>query len=144
MKSHWRLILTIFLLGWMASSTVFPGPGRASALSVCDAAQFIADVTVPDGTIFAPGTAFTKTWRLKNIGTCTWTTAYSLVFVSGEQMSGPGSVALPTTVSPGQTVDVSVALVAPASAGTFRGYWQLKNASGGCSESAPLSSSHFG
>jgi hypothetical protein len=131
MKSHLKLILTIFLLGWMVSSAPFAGSRRVSALAVCDAAQFIADVTVPDGTIFAPGTAFTKTWRLKNIGTCTWTTAYSLVFVSGEPMGGPASVTLPTSVSPGQTVDVSVALIAPTSAGTFRGYWQLKNASGG-------------
>jgi hypothetical protein len=38
----------------------------------CDQAQFIKDVTIPDGTVIAPGTSFKKTWRLKNIGTCTW------------------------------------------------------------------------
>jgi len=57
----------------------------------CDRAQFISDVTVPDGTTFAPGAAFNKTWRLKNVGTCTWTTSYSLVFDSGEKMGGPDS-----------------------------------------------------
>ncbi len=102
----------------------------AEALSACDWAQFVADVTVPDGTSFAPNTAFTKTWRLKNIGNCTWTTAYALVFDSGSIMGGPGSVNLPGNVSPGQTVDISVGLTAPASAGHYIGYWKLRNASG--------------
>ncbi len=102
----------------------------ASALTSCDKAQFIADVTVPDGTNFAPGASFTKTWRLKNVGTCTWTTEYTLVFVSGDPMGGPASVNLPKRVSPGQTIDLSLSLTAPANAGHYFGYWQFKNASG--------------
>ena len=78
-------------------STVSPPPAG------CDRAQFIADVTVPDGTSFAPGIGFSKTWRLKNVGTCTWTTAYALVFDTGEKMGGPDLVSLPNTVTPGQT-----------------------------------------
>ncbi len=96
----------------------------------CDRAQFMADVTVPDGTVFAPGTAFTKTWRLKNIGTCTWTTFYALVFDAGEKMGGPDLVNMPRTVAPGQTVDVSVNLTAPSSSGAYRGYWKFQNADG--------------
>ncbi len=99
-------------------------------ISTCDKAQFVADVTVPDGTIFSPGAAFTKTWRLKNIGSCTWNTSYTLVFSSDQQMGGPASVNFPATVSPGQTVDLSVQLTAPNTAGTYRGNWMLKNASG--------------
>ena len=96
----------------------------------CDRAQFVSDVTVPDGTVFAPGASFNKTWRLKNVGTCTWSTSYSLVFDSGEKMGGPDSVNLPKSVAPGQTVDVTVSLTAPSSAGTYRGYWKFANASG--------------
>ncbi|MHB8777649.1 MAG: NBR1-Ig-like domain-containing protein [Anaerolineales bacterium] len=95
----------------------------------CDRAQFIADVTVPDGTIFAPGYTFNKTWRLKNIGTCTWTN-YSLIFDSGEKMSGPDSALIPTSVAPGQTVDITIPLTSPTTAGTYRGYWKLKNSVG--------------
>jgi hypothetical protein len=84
---------------------------------------------VPDGTIFAPNAAFSKTWRLKNVGTCTWTTGYSLAFVSGDRMGGVDTL-LPQTVVPGQTVDVGVNLTAPSLAGSYRGYWELKNASG--------------
>jgi len=98
--------------------------------SSCDKVQFISDVTVPDGTVFGPGTAFTKTWRLKNIGSCTWTTAYQLAFYSGEKMGGPDSLTFPTSVAPGQTVNITVSLTAPTTAGTYRGYWMFKNASG--------------
>ncbi len=98
--------------------------------SSCDRAQFIADVNVPDGTTFAPNTVFDKTWRLKNIGTCTWTTSYQLMFDSGEKMGGPDTAPMPTTVAPGQTVDVTVRLTAPATAGSYRGFWKFKNASG--------------
>src|SRR5512138_2778546 len=44
----------------------------ASATSICDAMQFVADVTIPDGTVMTPNQAFTKTWRVKNVGTCAW------------------------------------------------------------------------
>jgi hypothetical protein len=99
-------------------------------LNACDRAKFIKDVTVPDGTHFPPGASFTKTWRLQNAGSCTWTTAYSLVFVSGDRMSGPTSQALTSTVAPGQTIDVSVKLVAPSTPGSYAGSWMLRNSAG--------------
>ncbi|MEW5938761.1 MAG: NBR1-Ig-like domain-containing protein [Chloroflexota bacterium] len=106
------------------TATVTPAP------SACDKAEFVADVTVPDGTTFAPGQTFTKTWRLKNVGSCTWTTSYSLAFTSGEQMGAAASYPLPVNVAPGQTVDVSAYMTAPATAGPHEGSWMLRNASG--------------
>lgn len=99
--------------------------------SACDKAQFIQDVTIPDGASVSAGQPFTKTWRVSNAGTCTWTTSYSLAFVSGDQMGGVSALPLPTTVAPGQTVDVSVDLTAPVQPGDYAGYWMLRNASGG-------------
>jgi len=107
-----------------------PTPTSTVAPSSCDKAQFIADVTVPDGTTYAPGTAFNKTWRLKNVGACTWTTSYQLVFYSGEQMGGPSALTFPKSVAPGQTVDLTVSLTAPNTAGSYRGYWMFKNSNG--------------
>ena len=95
-----------------------------------DKAAFVADVTIPDGTVLAPGVAFTKTWKLQNIGTTTWTTSYTLVFISGEQMGTVASVPVSTSVAPGAQIDISVNLVAPANAGSYQGFWKLKNASG--------------
>jgi hypothetical protein len=112
-------------------TTVFATPTSLSLPSAtpnCDLAQFVTDVTIPDGTNFNAGDTFTKTWRLKNIGTCTWT-GYALVFDSGDAMSGASPIAIGTVAS-GQEVDVSVNLKAPASNGTYRGYWRIRNAGG--------------
>jgi hypothetical protein len=97
----------------------------------CNQVSFVSDVSVPDGSVFETGKSFTKTWRLKNTGSCTWTSGYQLVFVNGDQMNGPGSQSLTGgTVAPGGTVEVSVNLVAPASAGTYKGYWKIRDPSG--------------
>jgi hypothetical protein len=106
------------------TATATPGEGD------CDKATFVADVTVPDDTVFDPGDSFTKTWRLRNAGTCAWTSAYALVFVDGRQMKGPDSAPLSGSVNPGQTVDLSVQLVAPNATGTYRGDWMLRNPEG--------------
>ena len=39
--------------------------------------------------------ALPKTWDVRNIGTCTWSRKYKLVFNGGKHMDGPNSVALP-------------------------------------------------
>ncbi|HEY5984098.1 MAG TPA: NBR1-Ig-like domain-containing protein [Anaerolineales bacterium] len=129
MKSRFSAVIAIVLLA--AFSLPVPGSVEtALAASVCNAAQFVADVTIPDGTYINPGATFVKTWRLKNVGTCTWNTSYALVFDHGEQMGTTNMVLFPKYVSPGQSVDLSVSLKAPTSAGIFRGYWKLKSASG--------------
>ena len=97
----------------------------------CDRVDFVADVTIPDNTIISPGNSFTKTWRIKNSGSCSWTTNYKLVYSSGEQMGGAAATALSGNVNPGQTIDISVSMVAPNSVGTHQGYWRMQNASGG-------------
>jgi len=93
----------------------------------CNWAQYIKDVTVPDGTTFSPGTKFTKIWRLRNIGSCVWTAGYSLVFTSGDRMQSTDQVPLSGIVHPGESMDVAVDLIAPASAGHYRGYWMLRD-----------------
>ena len=50
-------------------------PNPSETAGVCDKAIFISDVNVPDGTILPPSTSFTKIWKIRNDGTCTWTTA---------------------------------------------------------------------
>lgn len=98
--------------------------------SPCDVAGFEADITIPDGTEIEANSTFTKTWRLHNDGTCTWNSDYELVFSSGEQMDGEAIHIPADTVAPGETIDISIELVAPADLGTHIGYWMLRNASG--------------
>ena len=115
-----------------ASATPAPSPTEEpTVVEDCDEATFIDDVTIPDGTELGPNTAFTKTWRLLNEGTCSWDPNYDLVFVSGDQMSGPSSQQLINLEVPhGASIDVSVDLKAPSKLGTYRGNWMLRNANG--------------
>jgi hypothetical protein len=99
-------------------------PGRCR-----DNAAFVTDVTIPDGSLLAPGTAFDKTWRLRNTGTCTWDGSYQLAFIGGSQLGAPNDVPVPGTVPPGATVDITVPMVAPNAPGTYRGQWQMRNTS---------------
>ncbi len=96
----------------------------------CNRAGFVADVTVPDDTQYRPGDAFTKTWRLKNTGTCTWNTSYALVFAKGEKMGAPTEIPLSGEVAPGQTVDLSVNMTAPDVLGVYQSDWQLRDDKG--------------
>ena len=100
-----------------------------SGASCKNGMTFTADITITDGHQVSKGERFRKTWRVKNTGTCTWTTSYSFVFVSGDQMSGQ-NINVPTSVAPGQTVDLSVDLIAPSSNGTYKGYWQMRSPQG--------------
>jgi hypothetical protein len=109
----------------VASSTATPG------LTECtDKASFVADVAIPDDTNIKPGGSFKKTWRILNAGTCSWDSGYSVVFASGERMGATSPTALPGVVQPGSTVDISLDLVGPASSGTYKGNWLLRNPAG--------------
>ena len=73
-------------------------------------ASFVADVTIPDNTQIIGGSAFIKTWRVQNTGTCIWWSGYTLTHYSQETMSAPAFVPLPVT-NPGETADISVDMV---------------------------------
>jgi len=105
-------------------------PTIIPALIPCDKGSFVADVTVPDGISYPAGATFVKTWRLQNVGTCTWTPAYQVVFAGGNSLGAPTSFNIPTFVDPGSTVDISVQMQAPAAAGSFEGFWELLDPNG--------------
>lgn len=108
-----------------------PAPTRTPTEVPCDNIEFVDDVTIEDGTEIPAGEPFEKIWRLKNAGSCTWTSGYSLVFENGNQMSAPDSQQLTTgTVAPGQEIDVAVDLIAPDDAGEYRGNFKLRNPGG--------------
>lgn len=93
----------------------------------CNWAKFVEDVSFPDGSEIAVNTDFVKTWRLKNIGSCTWNSSYRLIFASGNQMGAPASISLtPGTVAPGGSVNISIPLTAPGSAGSYEGSFLLQ------------------
>ncbi|MCW5876065.1 MAG: hypothetical protein KIS85_04195 [Anaerolineales bacterium] len=108
----------------------FGGGAGTGGGSGCDVMGFVADVTVSDGEEITANTPFTKTWRVRNDGSCEWSTAYTLIYSSGEQMGGASGQPLAAAVPVGGTTEVSIALTAPATAGDYTGWWVIANASG--------------
>lgn len=110
------------------TAAILATPTRTAIVSTCDNSVFVSDVTIPDNTVVTPGQAFTKTWSLKNTGTCNWSTAYKVAFLSGTAMGGVAT-AIPAVTS-GHADNISVNLVAPITKGTYTGTWILQNAAG--------------
>ncbi|HOU00503.1 MAG TPA: NBR1-Ig-like domain-containing protein, partial [Anaerolineaceae bacterium] len=80
----------------------------------CYQVTFVQDITIPDGTKIVAGNSFTKTWRIRNSGSCTWDTRFDIAFVDGTQMSSTKVWDLAKEVKPGETVDISIDLTAPS------------------------------
>lgn len=104
--------------------------GTPPPAACTDRAKFVSDGDVPDGRTFTPGEAFIKTWKIKNIGTCTWTTAYSMIYDHGEKMDGSDPLAFPKSIAPGEIMDIPAKFIVPITPGTYTGYWKFKNNNG--------------
>lgn len=113
----------------LAISSPLPTSTTGVTTGGCDNSLWISDVTFPDGTAVTAGQSITKTWRVQNTGTCTWSTSYKIIYAYGNAMGGQAT-ALSASVAPGATIDISVAMTAPTSAGDATGTWRLANASG--------------
>ena len=116
------------------AATSTPGPVPACV----DALEFLQHIDtqgdpVADPPLKNPGQAFTKTWRVKNTGTCTWDSSYRLVYSNGNKpaaIMGGQPVAVKGKVTPGGIYDIQVNLVAPQKPNTYVGYWQMENGRG--------------
>ena len=95
----------------------------------CYQLRYVSDVSIPDNTQMAPGQTFTKTWKVKNTGSCAWDAGFKFAFVGGEAMNG-ATYTLPSSVAAGAELDISIAMTAPTKAGTLRGNWRMSTAGG--------------
>jgi hypothetical protein len=122
-------------LGAVPQPAATPAPTATTApvaMGCQDSAQYITDDGL-DGTTYGPNVPFTKTWTVKNTGTCTWDSSYMVFQISGAFMTqSPGYWIVPQgqTVSPGQTVNISIGMTSPVENGSYKSYWGLKNAVG--------------
>jgi polar amino acid transport system substrate-binding protein len=111
-------------------------PAEPTTSACLDGMSYVQDLSYDDKGLtdlpdVQPGAAFTKGWRVKNTGTCTWATNYFLVFSYGNNpLAQMGGQPVPVTqeVKPGDTYDFNVNLVAPAEPGQYAGLWNLRNA----------------
>ncbi|HEX7619658.1 MAG TPA: NBR1-Ig-like domain-containing protein [Anaerolineales bacterium] len=102
---------------------------------LCDNAVGVTDVTYPDGAIVPAGESFIKTWKVKNLGPCTWTQNYRLIY--GWPAGGAGTnwnttrpSVFTASVLPGETIDISVTLKAPTTAGNYAAAFRMQNDKG--------------
>lgn len=105
-------------------------PTIATEWAKCIKAEFVSE-TIPDGAIIAPGTFFTQSWTLRNIGTCPWSSDYKMVFESGEAMTNITEIKFPKgNIAPGEQLTLNVKMVAPIEEGEKLGFWKLQNKEG--------------
>jgi hypothetical protein len=127
------LNLTVIPTLSLATSTLIPLPTTAGSTE-CNRVYFISDETIPDGTLIKPSAKFVKSWKIKNDGTCTWTTLYSAVAFSNDPtdpvITGQGSTQMKASVVPGGIVTISVEMVAPSKEGTYTQVWKMQDADG--------------
>jgi hypothetical protein len=107
-----------------------PEPSPTAPPIPCNAAQLVSDVTVTDGALFEAGAKFTKTWRINNVGSCSWGSGYVIRFTQGTNLATKNSYPLPASVPPNGTVDVSIEMTAPKKVGTYRSSWNLVSGNG--------------
>lgn len=108
--------------------TITPTFAITAPANCKDGAVLLRDVTIQDNTLVKAGEKFAKTWEFQNTGTCPWIN-YTLGFSAGDKMNAPLSAPIPATVSNEKAL-VSVDLTAPASNGTYTGYFTLNNSKG--------------
>ena len=106
---------------------------ESTATTACtNQAELVQHLSIPPHTSIKNGAVFNKIWRIKNVGTCIWTTNYSLEFVSGDQqlLYSQTSIPFSVEVKPGETVDLSVYLIAPEDLKEFSANWMIKDEAG--------------
>lgn len=103
-------------------------PGQSTSGNCYDSA-LVSDVTIPNGTEMEPGDTFKKTWQIENTGTCDWDNDFRIQFVGGD-IFGSDTTKIRKYVRPGETVNISLDMVAPNGSGTVTSSWRIADASG--------------
>lgn len=85
--------------------------------------SFLEDLTIPDGSVFTPGSPLDKRWRVRNSGTCNWDERYRVRLVAGPDLGARPEQALYPARS-GVEADIRLLLTAPAEPGPYRSAWQ--------------------
>jgi hypothetical protein len=118
-------------LAALATSTggVALGSTALPATASCYGLSFVSDVSIPDNTPVTAGQSFTKTWKVKNAGSCAWDAGFKFAFTGGDAMGG-ATYTVPSSVAAGAVTDISVTMTAPNKTGTIRGNWRMSTASG--------------
>ena len=92
-------------------------------------AELVEDIAIENSSDISAQDEFTKTWRVKNIGTCEWDKDVELAFVSGDSIE-QGQTEDIINTKKDESINVSVNLTAPSVAGTYQAIWKLTDNEG--------------
>jgi len=98
-------------------------------IAACNGLAYVNDVTIPDNTPMTPGETFTKTWKVRNSGTCAWDAGFKFAFTGGDAMGGV-TYTLPQSVPANTQIDISIAMTTPNKTGSLQGNWRMSTAAG--------------
>ena len=95
-----------------------------------DNLTYVQDLTIPDGTNFAPGQPIDKQWLVTNSGSCSWDSRYRLKLIGGDAMGAAPLQAL-YPARPGTQATIRIVFTAPQQAGLYQSQWQAMDPQGG-------------
>lgn len=98
----------------------------------CLNSKFVADVSIPDGTVMKPGEKFTKIWRIQNTGTCSWDQGFGFIRWAGPDL-GASNIYFSNNDKPvgaGGIIDFYLEMRAPYQAGDYVAHWVMVSDSG--------------
>jgi len=101
----------------------------SNPIASCNGLAYVNDVTIPDNTPMTAGKTFTKTWKVRNSGTCAWDAGFKFALTGGDAMGGV-TYTLPQSVPANSQIDISIAMTAPNKTGSIRGNWRMSTAAG--------------
>jgi hypothetical protein len=107
--------------------TLVPSITPTFGANGCNNSALVEDVAVPNT---KAGDAFTKTWKIQNNGTCTWSGSYKFTFTGGNLLGRDNSTKIFKTVGKGETFTESLKFTAPTTAGTYTGSWRMADDNG--------------
>ena len=116
------------------ATSAAPSGATASLGDACNNSAFEGDVTIPDGSVIAPGTDFQKVWKIRNTGTCTWDDGFTLVYIGGSTPNlDPYNYRFGRNnddsdfVAGGEAIDIGLNLTSPCTIGSYEGHWRMQN-----------------
>jgi Ig-like domain-containing protein len=113
----------VFRLGTPTSAKTATPTGQSSGDFGCR----LISQSPEDGSHFAPKTNFDATWKVKNTGTATWDSgSVDFVYFSGIKMYKNAAYDLQKSVSPGDTISLTAAMIAPKNNGNYTTVWSLQ------------------
>lgn len=127
------LLASIYSMARLPGLDDSPPPAvRLGELDATDRSDFVADITVPDGSPVRCAAELTKVWRIRNAGAVPWLGRRLVRYgpCGGTAIiSSTAQVPIPDT-QPGEEIDISVGIQAPAVPGTTMALWKMVDMAG--------------